>query len=552
MSFQEISSKIIKEAINSAVYIDDKVLLPFENKRSGLIDQSDLFHSFRKNSCYLDFYRYVKSKRDNFAKILSNKDLLILDWHLSRNEEDLSATFEILKLAINTQCLHFSVIYTDQDKEILSESVILNVGAFFSGLDRTLSETCKDKIREFIDSTGWAEDDQTKFANELKRLSTELFFEFNDKDKHKEISIEINKLITPMGRKEFVDFLNGLELPTEDYKKQLVFLSFILNDCYLPEKGFQQKTSVYPDRNTVRINHLFIKAISKKSIDENELYDEFTNSLTTGSNIFLTLLGLEMRNRFRETSGFIGKELDDLSQLAFFYHRSSHFGGYEELFNEFLKDIWKDQVASFLLEKNIELFGAIDEFKDGNNIDDKLAKFTKGDEKSREDLAKLNFVYNRLAIKRKKNDEIRFGDIFLLNLNDDAKIYLLCLTQHCDCLRPEKIKNMFFFVEGEEIGITKGVDKSDGDFISFIENSDKKLTCIDWTNGTDDCKPFTFYIKNTQMKGEKKTVALNYKGENRKASYLCTLKENYAQRIANKAFSYPLRVGIDFATFKLS
>ena len=113
-----------------------------------------------------------------------------------------------------------------------------------------------------------------------------------------------------------------------------------------------------------------------------------------------------------------------------------------------------------------------------------------------------------------------------------------------------RVKNMYFFVEGTDIGLTKGVDKSDGDYISYIETPDKTVTCIDWTNETEDCKPFSFYIENNQMQGDKKTLSISYRGSDKEIVYLCTLKENYAQRIANKAFFYPLRVGIDFATFK--
>ena len=109
---------------------------------------------------------------------------------------------------------------------------------------------------------------------------------------------------------------------------------------------------------------------------------------------------------------------------------------------------------------------------------------------------------------------------------------------------------MYFFVEGTDISLANGVQKSDGDYISYVETTDKIVTCIDWTNGTGDCKPFSFYIENNLMQGEKKTLSISYLGTNKEIVYLCTLKENYTQRIANKAFFYPLRVGIDFATFK--
>ena len=551
MSFQEVSSKIIKETINAAVYIDDKVLLPFEQERDGLINQSELFYSFKENNCYLDFYRHSKDEPGNYNKILSNKDLLILDWHLNINDEtDLSATFNILELAVNTQSLHFSVIYTDQRRTALIQNVILNIGSYFSGLDKNLIETSLQEYETFIGSIILEDNERKNFTDTLKGLTAELFFECENKERVKTILEDVfsltDKVVT---RKEFFGFLNGLKLPTTDFKKSLIYLNFILNQSNVPEKGQQYKTSISSDKYTIRVNNLFIKVFSK-DIKDSELYDEFTNSLVNESNIFLTLLGLEIQNRFRETSRFIGNELDDLNQLAFFYHRKNHFSGHENLFDEFLKDIWKDQVASFLIGKDIELLNVIDEFKADNDIENRLTAFTKADPKSVVDLAKLNFVYNRLAIKRNANDEIRFGDIFSLHLDEKTQIYLLCLTPHCDCLRPGKIKNMFFFVEGMDIGATKGVEKSDGDFISFIEDINKGFTTIDWTNNTNDCKPFSFYIQNNKMLGEKKTISINYMGTDKEAVYLCTLKENYAQRIANKAFSYPLRVGIDFATFK--
>lgn len=550
MNFNEISSKIIKESISSAVYIDDKVLLPFEEERTGLRNQSELFRSFKKNNCYIDFNRFGDTSFAEIDTILNNKDLMILDWHLRSDENDLTQTFNILTSAVNTPSLHFSVIYTDQKKDFLPQNVILNIASFYSGLNRASIEEAHAKFDDLLDSLGLDNQESQSLKNKITSLTTELFFEHKDEVNKKEIMKLLDQCLNEsIGKKDFIAFLNSLELPKENYTKQLLFLSYILNKCSAPMVAdLKFVTTLSRDRYTIRVNNLYIKVFSKE-VKDAELYNEFTESLTKESNIFLTLLGLEIRNRFRETSGFIGKELDDVNPLAFFYHRQNHFDGHEDLFNEFLKDIWKEQVASFLMEKNIELFNVIDEFKRANNIDGKLNGFKSTDESSRNSLAKLNLMYNRLAINRKENDEIRFGDIFRLDFERNNPIYLLCLTPHCDCLRPGKIKNMFYFVEGTDIGINKGIEKSDGDFISYME-SDNKIICVDWTNGAEDCKPFSFYIENNRMAGESKAISFFFRGENVEAKYICTLKENYTQRIANKAFFYPLRVGIDFATFK--
>ena len=116
MSFETISNKIISESINTALYIDDKVLLPFEESNEALINQASLFKSFNENNCLIDFKRYESDESINIEQSLYNKDLLILDWHLNSDESDLKATFDILEKAINTRSLHFAVVYTKQNK----------------------------------------------------------------------------------------------------------------------------------------------------------------------------------------------------------------------------------------------------------------------------------------------------------------------------------------------------------------------------------------------------------------------------------------------------
>ena len=96
-------------------------------------------------------------------------------------------------------------------------------------------------------------------------------------------------------------------------------------------------------------------------------------------------------------------------------------------------------------------------------------------------------------------------------------------------------------MEGMDIGRDKVVTKTDGDFILFIERRDKQITCIDRTNGANDCNPFTLYIKDHRIMGNEQIFNFNFRREEKEDYFLGTLKENYAQRISNKAFFYPLR-----------
>lgn len=554
--FNHVATHIIKESISSAIFIDDKTWTSFEEK-GNYHDHSQLYESFKANNCILDINRYSSSQSGAYTNLLSGKDLLILDWHLNDDPEDLAPTFDILSRAISLPNLHFCVIYTDQKDADLLERVILNIASYYSGLHIGQCGRVKEEFLELLDSSGIDQQEIDKIIDTLKSGGKDLYFSGANKEKRKGTLAKIDGVLGPIGGKRtLLDFLNNQSLPEKEFYGKLICLSFILNDLEVPEASRKESMKIFEDKISIQLGNLLIKAFNKDSIKDPDLYNSFTSSLIQESNIFLTLLGLEIRNRLRETSGFIGNDLEDLDHLAFFHHRSTHFtdksGSIEiELFNEFLKEIWKDQISSFLMDKNLELFNVLDEFKTIRGVDSDLIKFLPSDEKAQNAIAKLNWVYNRLAIERKENAKIRFGDVFTFD-NSGTPIYIVCITPMCDCLRPQKIKHNFFFVEGLDIGVSRGVQKSDGDFISYIKKSDNTSTCIDWTKGEVDCKPFTLYVDDNHIRSTEKTIEFSYHGNITKAKYLCTLKENYAQRIANRAFFYPLRVGINFASFATS
>ena len=158
------------------------------------------------------------------------------------------------------------------------------------------------------------------------------------------------------------------------------------------------------------------------------------------------------------------------------------------------------------------------------------------------DLAKLNCFYN-ILLSNKKSRTIRFGDIFRLTENSNkTDRYLLCITAYCDCLYPKNIKNNFYFVEGNKNNIAKGLDEGDEGFNTFIEEeSDKEIICIKWKD-----KPITIHVPDNNN-NINLDISVNISAKQYTAQYKATLKENYTQRMANKAFTYPLRVGIFFA-----
>ena len=64
--------------------------------------------------------------------------------------------------------------------------------------------------------------------------------------------------------------------------------------------------------------------------------------------------------------------------------------------------------------------------------------------------------------------------------------------------------------------------------------------------------PQSYFVADNMIKNGKLTICrfkaneLKYKVEDCIFEYRTTVKQNYAQRIANHAFTHPVRVGIDF------
>jgi len=183
----------------------------------------------------------------------------------------------------------------------------------------------------------------------------------------------------------------------------------------------------------------------------------------------------------------------------------------------------------------------LEDYKSENGIDE-LIKEKRDGANFQNDLAQLNYYYNRLNIQRKKKDKIKFGDVFISN--GDHSYYFLCITALCDCVRPENLNHMLYFVKGSKGSISDELKKGDQGFSSYLSDEKGNPFVINWTN-----KPITIHIEESVNVIEKE-IPINIYGEERKIYYLATIKENYAQRIANNSFSHPMRVGIYFADRK--
>jgi len=532
-TFSSVASKILKDSISTAMFIDDKALEPFEDKKEGFEDFSKLYKSFKKNNCLLDIRRYENiGNKVEYKNTLPKIDLLVLDWQLSVKNPEYSIPLQMLSMAISARNVHFICIYTKKPDKEIEDDILYPITSYFTTIHKEKASEKLETFYELLDNRGI---ELKQFSDKFSGLVKELTFYYYQEHATCEIRKNIETALQEL--EIYTDFKNFIETNYDDsdFDYKLIHFGYELFDG--PVSCDQYKINIsQKERSTIYINNTVIKIRNKEQTPE--LYNDFCRSLIEDHNIFFTLFGLEMRNRFRESAAFIGAEIGSIDEIALFYHQRQVT---PTEFLELLKNIWKEQASSFLYEKNIKILDVLEDYKTHRKIKDKVTRFLKTDKKNQESLAKINAFYNSLDIKRTEKDTIKFGDIFLREETVERK-FLLCITPHCDCLHPENVDSMFHFTEGRKIDLNEGLGKkAEGGYLSFIYYVNDPIS-VEWC-----CKPFSIHIPESKNRVGSVAIEVKIKGVDTKIKYLCTLRENYCQRIANCSFGHPLRVGINFA-----
>jgi hypothetical protein len=377
------------------------------------------------------------------------------------------------------------------------------------------------------------------------------------------------------------------ELLTGKTTDAILLLKYIYNAFQLnvkPQKIEKELTSNHFGGSCFISNKTIIILLSKD--DDNDpkpsfLLSRIRDEILHNKNSFIQLLGLEMQTIFNSNESFIDENILSSSTEALFTHRT------------YLKDKNKSDVPFSSLIKNVLIEHASLRLRtsklsllETSFLDTESAKYSKVP--SQEEVASLNTFYNSVNITSLNNRDfpkVNFGDVFV----DKEKNYYLCITALCDCLRPEKIKQNYYFVKGKAIEIELANSLGDSAFISYF--SDKlsvswitlesaKPKKADNTGLTAEqsqinnlkaeneaLKQFKFkpvYIEPNSFNVKIPTI-INGKIEVRRVesikeiiaedngtinfitlNYVSTLRPNYTQRIANHSFTHPVRVGVDF------
>lgn len=557
MSFEAIATNIIQESIRSAVCIDDEFVEPYMSVNTedyNYLLSKKLFDSFRKNGCSLDIYKYEATKwSEDRTHILKYRDLLILDWQLPSHEPSL----EILKEAIELPSLPFVIIYTNL---VDMTEIMLNIFSFFGTPYLTKGEL-EDLYTKICDKL----EDEFEFIENPDNVFRDFIgpckdFVIAKDDTKKKITEEIDSSLKKRFGTDYSIFKMVIS-KNFGFKKIEDFITFLgvhLNNALVSASSSTYDISLIDGAtNSFLVNDTIIVVFNKQKptnsshedfISPENIYVEFANKVNRRPRNFLALLSLEMKNLYRDNAGTMGNGLYKIDETAFFHHQSNLSSNDE--FHDFLKHCWQDELVLFNYGQTPTLFSVLNDYKKASNILNQVR-----DSKSsgklptfQEELAKLNNFYSFSKVKRKPNDRVRFGDLFVLSKCPDEsqmKNFILCITAHCDCCHPENVHNTFYFVSGSSVPLDKGLKFAEKEYYSFVIYNGKPI-CVEWTG-----KPFTLYISPEKNCIKEEPIPVNYHGSDHYLIHKATLKENYAQRVANYSFSHASRVGINLVVLDL-
>lgn len=507
--YKDIANKIIKDSIKSVAFIDEKAVEFFSTKPNHKIPEERLSENLYKNfkeigiSLTIDKFDKLKNRDANYySYILKKKDLILLDWKLD-GEEGIQYSLEILSKIIETNHLHFCSIYTSEGNH---DIILNNLRSYFSGY----SKQNYDDVREGLE----------EYGDDLNQIIKKIDYNPKKNGSLYSLLIELDKEL-PSKVKQLTK--------CEDIKDALIQVKLSFEDFCKSETAIEIPKFIDSDSKSINLKSTIVTIVNKSQDNPEKILNKLTNQLVNTPNSFMEILGLDMQNKFSENSSFIDPRILNISFNALLHHRKQLLENISE--NEF-----KNFIFSILLEQSkLTLSNSNLDVLETSFLEEETKEL---EEVSNEEICLLNTFYNGSVLDKER---LNFGDILL---DSKSNLYYLCITPLCDCLHPENVKNNLFFVTGTKaVDIEECIDSGDSGFKSYIDNQ----TCIMWTK-TQYIKPFQMHVPELSFKNDELHCKLFKNNELNDTSlrYVFTLKNSYAQRIANHAFNYPIRVGVDF------
>lgn len=547
ISYERISS-IISSSINNAICIDDEFCAPYEFGNGNIEIPQLLCANFRNShACNLDVFHYsnLEDLESKLSTLFKNRDLLIVDWELNPQASiRYQDTLAVIEKGILCKSLRYIAIYT-QNPSI--EEIIKAILLYFSQYRKEF-KVLQNKFLEVLDEFCEANSlacDSDEIWGILKESVSGLSLH---PEKLSEIKTLIDKQLSdkmlPCIKGKLCKLINNFS-KTEGFKD--------VNDalCWL-DLNTQNNTNNYSRNiydislltpNAIHIDNTIIVILNKhttfqgnaipNAIAPEEVFDKIVESVSAVKNLRTFIFSILLKNVMNDEIAQWGKNLGNISERAFVYHAKSYddIDEFIEYFSNCTTGLLKSSMLSSIGKQDIhELFKS-----DGIDVIP-----------THQDLCNLNCF---LTFTDKKNLEeihtIQTGDIFILSNpyhpENGSEEYLICITQSCDCKRPQKIFHNYIFLHGHKADLKKALKDTEKECYSFISSEN----AIKWTH-----RFFSIHIESQRKFYINRPirVILN-NGRNNEMLFLGNQKIEFTQRLINHAFSHAQRMGIDLPHF---
>ena len=498
--------------------------------------------------------------------LFKGRDLILLDWELAEVAGQ-EYSLKLLNRAIKTPYINFCCIYSSFGN---FNEIPLFLDTYFSGLNKDDFEKIKNAY-EHIE------------PEEIQKL-------WNDHENSIEEFFEENSIIIDTFP------IEAIRNKSADLILRYIYIS-LKSDKYIIGEDTNNKYEVLNagSSDSFIINNTFVMTLKKDlnvDSDYSGLLKRISQIIVKNKGSFFQLLGLEMQSVFNSNERFIDETILKSSTEALFQFRN-HINN-DKTFGIIIKKLLLEQATLKLRTAKLELLNT--------DFLDFKSKELENQVPSNEDLFQLNVFYNSVTVKSLNPDDIpnlNFGDIFKGSGDD----YYLCITALCDCYYPNKINGNYYFVKGTTLGdIELALKLGDTAFLSFLSNGKavywgdiekpnlNKIKEVRLSNSKDDnsllnkdieeqnkkiekllqnqviltrflykpfyIKPVVYNVENNKLIDNKIRIwdiTNNFNHDIRnhnlnyyEIDYVTTLRNDYAQRIANHAFGHPARVGVDF------
>lgn len=550
-SFSDVAKDVVRNSIRSAICIDDRYASPYEEDTTNtlnFVEPRKLHKSFREDGlCDLDIYRFTTYEDTwNPTIMMSNKDLLILDWELDADGR-YDSTIKILTEVIESKKIPFVVVYTSTtDLHAVNKALIRE----FSPYDAEIFQTVSDSLK--ANSTIISENPDSIEADIFLEENVHVFYEyiFNWERRTETETILLGAFRTKFEVKERIGeagikskVLAAVKTicgPQQDGLLELAMMSIAQeSETKSPFRIERISTSQHAFRLNGTIILVYHKQDKEDGIKPEDLFTVFAEAVVSNPHNYLNILSLELKDRLRETFSKIGTQFSKTDELAFFFHlenyRTLNNGEDYDLRSiyDFILKSWIGELHQQKINEQSRILQFANyRYETLSYKPPKVLSDTDGD--LVKELIRYCAYVSTSKVLERSDPSLRFGDIFNNTAKPDE--FYLCITPSCDCLHTENIHDNFYFIKGSIYNNLRALIEAETGFHSFIL-VDNEPKCIKW-----QCKPFTSFISQNDMN----RLKINYSGSEIQLQHQIILKENYAQRVANESFGYGHRVGVDF------